>query len=218
MSAGYNNLQKPDISMAELLCTKLCHDITGPIGAVSNGAEFLEGADDGEILAQAVDLIKSSARQAVVRIQLFRLSYGVVRGDGNVDFEQIKSIAADYFEASKITLWWDLAENTAMPRVWGKLLLNMLLASSELLLRGGIMKIACRNDGGIISLTVSVSAEKMKDASDIKRIICGDGDGEMDAKNVQHYMLLALIKELGGVAECNFSDSECVISVRSSNG
>ena len=29
-----------DVRLAEMIATRLCHDLTGPIGAVNNGAEF----------------------------------------------------------------------------------------------------------------------------------------------------------------------------------
>lgn len=204
----------PYAAMAELLATRLCHDVTGPIGAVSNGAEFLEDIDENEIVAQAVDLIKSSARQAVVRIQLFRLSYGVVKGDGAVDFDQIKSIASDYFEASKITLWWNISEGISMPRIWGKLLLNIMLASAELMPRGGVMKINCKSDDTNHSITVNASAERLKDCADIKNIITGTADhADMDTRNVQHYLLASIIAEIGGAVTFSGSDTECEISV-----
>ena len=59
-----------ELRMAELLCTRLCHDLTGPIGAVNNGAEFL-GDEGFSMQGQAVELIISSAFSAVVRLASF---------------------------------------------------------------------------------------------------------------------------------------------------
>ena len=70
-----------ELRMAELLCTRLCHDLTGPIGAVSNGAEFL--SEEGfNMQGQAVELITSSAFSAVTRLQFYRMAYGKVRDHG----------------------------------------------------------------------------------------------------------------------------------------
>ena len=60
-----------ELKFAELLCTRLCHDLTGPIGAIANGAEFL--SDEGfDMQGQAIELISSSAAQAVSRLQFYR--------------------------------------------------------------------------------------------------------------------------------------------------
>ena len=48
-----------ETKLAEMLCTRLCHDLTGPIGAVNNGAEFLD--EEGfDMQNEAVQLIVTS--------------------------------------------------------------------------------------------------------------------------------------------------------------
>lgn len=54
------------LDFAALMCSRLCHDLVGPIGAVANGAELLaEGEQD--MLDDATSLISNSAGQAVRR-------------------------------------------------------------------------------------------------------------------------------------------------------
>src|ERR1700722_10587188 len=94
-----------ELRMAELLCTRLCHDLTGPIGAVNNGAEFL--SEEGfNLQSQAVELIISSAFSAVTRLQFYRMAYGKVRDHGEANLAEKQKLATDFFTDSKITLDW----------------------------------------------------------------------------------------------------------------
>src|SRR5262249_54790037 len=94
-----------ELRMAELLCTRLCHDLTGPIGAVNNGAEFL--SEEGfNLQSQAVELIISSAFSAFTRLQFYRTAYGKVKEQGEASLADKQKLALDFFAGSKITLDW----------------------------------------------------------------------------------------------------------------
>ncbi|MBY0354746.1 MAG: hypothetical protein K2Q12_03345, partial [Rickettsiales bacterium] len=91
--------------IAELLCTRLCHDLTGPIGAVNNGAEFLE-EEDFEMNADALKLMTDSAREAVSRLQFYRQAYGVVKESGDVALGEKKELVAGYLHQTRVKLDW----------------------------------------------------------------------------------------------------------------
>src|SRR5262249_32646848 len=94
-----------ELRVAELLCTRLCHDLTGPIGAVNNGAEFL--SEEGfSMQGQAMELIISSAFSAVTRLQFYRAAYGKVKDHGEANLADKQKLAIDFFTGSKITLDW----------------------------------------------------------------------------------------------------------------
>src|SRR5215813_167191 len=93
------------LRLAELLCTRLCHDLTGPIGAVNNGAEFL--SEEGfNLQGQAMELITSSAASAVARLQFYRLAYGRVKEQGEASIADGQKLAADFFAGGKVALEW----------------------------------------------------------------------------------------------------------------
>jgi histidine phosphotransferase ChpT len=78
-----------DTKLAEMIATRLCHDLTGPIGAVNNGAEFLD--EEGfDMQNQAVQLILSSAHEAVNRLQFYRQAYGRVGDTGEASLSDKK--------------------------------------------------------------------------------------------------------------------------------
>src|SRR6185295_12252219 len=129
-----------ELRMAELLCTRLCHDLTGPIGAVNNGAEFL--SEEGfNMQGQAVELIVSSAFSAVTRLQFYRMAYGKMKDHGEANLAEKQKIASDFFAGSKITLDWpDTSTDAAGVSIsikMSRLIYNMLIIASSTLIRGG---------------------------------------------------------------------------------
>ncbi|MBX9634016.1 MAG: hypothetical protein K2X44_03460, partial [Magnetospirillum sp.] len=63
------------LQLAELLCARLCHDLSGPVGAAAAGAELLEDMD-GNADAETVSLVADAAGGAVSRLKFFRAALG----------------------------------------------------------------------------------------------------------------------------------------------
>ena len=65
------------LDLAALLCSRVCHDLISPTGAIVNGLEVLdEKESDAETRVFALDLIKKSAKTASTRLQFCRLAFG----------------------------------------------------------------------------------------------------------------------------------------------
>ncbi|MDJ0685435.1 MAG: histidine phosphotransferase family protein [Alphaproteobacteria bacterium] len=126
--------------IAELLTSRLCHELVGPIGAVSNGVEFAEEVADGA--SDAIGLIADSARRAAARLQFYRLAYGRAgRTVGGVP--ALRDAAADFVAGEKAVLTWPEPVGAALvERAGGG---KLLLVSIEILM-GALMR------GGSISL------------------------------------------------------------------
>ena len=77
------NLTLGGSDLAALLCSRVCHDVISPVGAINNGLELL---DEGGSDADALDLIRTSALNASVRLKLARLAllpFGFEVGDAS---------------------------------------------------------------------------------------------------------------------------------------
>ena len=71
------------LDLAALLCSRVCHDLSSPAGAIVNGLEVLEDkASDEETKTFALDLIKKSAKTASARLQFCRLAFGAAGSAG----------------------------------------------------------------------------------------------------------------------------------------
>jgi len=196
-----------ELRMAELLCTRLCHDLTGPIGAVNNGAEFL--SEEGfNLQSQAVELIISSAFSAVTRLQFYRMAYGKVRDHGEASLSEKQKLAADFFTGSKITLDWPETHGDAVgvsiSIKMSRLIYNLLLVASHALIRGGTISVrigAAKNEQGEDSgkqVTVSAQGTGMKFDPEVERIFSGAFSvAELNPKNVQTYLTYRFVEDLG---------------------
>ncbi len=63
------------LDLAALLCSRVCHDVISPVGAIVNGLEVLEEEKDAEMRGFALDLIKKSAATASARLQFCRAGF-----------------------------------------------------------------------------------------------------------------------------------------------
>src|SRR3546814_14984721 len=84
---------KIDLRVAELLASRLCHDLVGPIGAVGNGLELL-GDEEFGMADDAMKLTTSSARQASPILQFFRLAYGMAGARVGPAYSPIRDLRA----------------------------------------------------------------------------------------------------------------------------
>src|SRR4051794_30380712 len=81
------------LDLAALLCSRVCHDLISPVGAIVNGLEVLEDDNDESTKTFALDLIKKSARQASARLQFCRLAFGAAGSAGaQIDLGDAESV------------------------------------------------------------------------------------------------------------------------------
>lgn len=208
-----------ELFMAELLCTRLCHDLTGPIGAVNNGAEFL--SEEGfNLQNQAVELITSSAFSAVTRLQFYRMAYGRVRDHGEASLTDKQKLAADFFADSKITLDWpdshtDAAGISVSHRM-SRLMYNLLIVASSALVRGGSISVRITQPAANQKeLTVIAQGGPLKWEAETTTILIGDASsaGELTPKNVQTFFTRRLADELDARIVCEPTDTAITFRV-----
>jgi len=152
-----------DIRVVELLCSRLCHELVSPVGAINNGVELIEemGADMAD---EAIGLIAHSADQASRRLRLLRLAYGAAGGDSSSLAEGAQA-AEGYFAGSKIKLEWLPGRPTGQPQQAGhlrqgigKVLLNLVILAEEALAYGGRIVVEPDRDGRSLVAAVGRSA------------------------------------------------------------
>jgi histidine phosphotransferase ChpT len=141
-----------DIRVVELLCSRLCHELVSPVGAINNGVELIEEMG-AEMADEAIGLIAHSADQASRRLRLLRLAYGAA-GDQS-GFAEVAQAAEAYFTGGKIKLEWPpgrLEQASRLPPGAGKVLLNLVILAEEALTYGGRIVVG-PDHGGIPTIT-----------------------------------------------------------------
>ncbi|UUX50529.1 histidine phosphotransferase family protein [Nisaea acidiphila] len=143
-----------DMSLIDILLSRLFHDLVSPVSATVNGAELISdlGADGGGDLGQeALSLIGSSARQASERLSFFRVAFG---GAGSTDDHSLAdgaALAQPYLKARKIAFELECAQEPKLvrPPLGGvKAALGFICALCECLPRGGTILLSAGDGGG----------------------------------------------------------------------
>jgi len=191
-----------DLRLAELLASRLCHDVVGPIGAVNNGMELL---NDGELdmADDALKLASQSAQQAADLLQYYRMAYGLAGHRQGGDLRPMHDLAVRFFAHHKADLDWSAgAMPTGLQDSAGKLLLNMLLLAGEALPRGGTVGVLFAEDNGAHEVAVvAVGA----DAGLREETQAGLADdvpaAELTPRSVQPYFTKRLARAMDGRLE-----------------
>jgi len=137
------------VEFASLLCSRLCHDLLSPVGALNNGIELLADETDPEMRNRCMELLAESARASVNKLKFFRLAFGAAGGFAeNVDTREAKGAIEGLFGTDgRIQLGW-LVSETSMSKGAIKILLNLALIAGDALVRGGRLDVGA--EGGEI--------------------------------------------------------------------
>ena len=152
-----------DLRVAELLCSRLCHELVNPIGAVTNGVELiseLEGRADPE----ALTLIGESAKVAGARLQFYRLAYGLAGAtSADLTLAEAAALAESVVATGRVRLDWPKAGSDAERRPGQravKLFFNLLVLAAEALPRGGRVVLAFAPGSAGVEIAISAEGEQ----------------------------------------------------------
>lgn len=187
-----------DLRVAELLASRLCHDLVSPVGAVNNGLELMAEDLDPEMLQDALALADKSAKQASSTVQFFRLAYGQAGRQVDMGPAQLKGLAEGYLKTHKAGLSW-AADSLVLngPDGGGKLLLNLIALAVETLQRDGTVRCEASTDGAEISVTGSGANARLRDET---RAAMADGVdvADLSPRAVQGYFTRLIARRMGG--------------------
>src|SRR6478736_2498373 len=145
------------LDLAALLCSRVCHDLISPVGAIVNGLEVLEEEKDEATKEFALDLIKKSARTASAKLQFCRIAFGAAGSAGaQIDVGDAETIARGFLEDDKTKLAWNLPRALS-PKNRVKLLLNMLVIAGQAIPRGGRISVDPVGSGESMGFKVSAA-------------------------------------------------------------
>ncbi len=185
-----------DLSVTELLISRLCHDIVGPIGAVNNGLELMSDDELG-MADDALELASRSAGQAATLLQYFRLAYGSAGVREVADSPTLQGLAADFLAHEKASLDWPpAAAPLDLPEGSGKLVLNMIALAAEALPRGGSVAVAL-NPG--VSIEVAAQGQDVGFRQEVEEGLADNVAVEdLTPRSVHGFFTRLVARRLGG--------------------
>lgn len=195
------------LKLTEMLCARFTHDIIGPVGALNNGAEFLR-EELGSKSSMAADLIESSAKEAVARVQYYRQAYGYLQANAPAAMDDTKTLINDYFAAGKVKVNWQETPN-GITSPQKKLLLNILIVANGTLIRGGTINININEN----KFTVIAKGEKVSLHENFRKTLQGEvPQDQVDARLIQIYYTYIVAKESGAKIEISENSEQVVFS------
>lgn len=185
------SLSGPDL--AALLCSRVCHDVISPVGAINNGLELL---DEGGADEDALDLIRTSALNASVRLKFARLAFGASGSAGaSIDTGEAEKAAKDFAEAEKkAEVTWN-GPRAIVPKNRVKLLLNLFLVAYGAIPRGGNVDVTLQNPETDAVFDITVKGKMMRVPGKFAELLEGREEEDVDAHAVQPYYTLLLAEE-----------------------
>lgn len=190
------------VDFASLLCSRLCHDLVSPVGALSNGIELLSDETDPEMQAQCLQLLSDSVQQASNRLKFFRLAFG---GGGNfsaqVDIREAQSALQGMFPPDKVRVEW-LIIPALLPKTAIKVLLNLSMIAGDALLRGGVLQVAIEQSGAVLDIAVRAEGPRLLLGEDLRQALDGTTpEGEMTPRVAPALLVRSLLAESGGTLQ-----------------
>jgi len=185
------------LDLASLLCSRVCHDLISPTGAIVNGLEVLEEGTDAETKDFALDLIKKSAKTASARLQFCRIAFGAAGSAGvQIDLGDAEAMARGFIE-DKITLTWNVPR-VLLPKDRVKLLLNMLIIAIATIPRGGRLAVDPVGDGESMGFRIVSSGLNARIPPAVPGLLAGSSEnGRIDAHAIQPFYTGLLAKACG---------------------
>src|SRR4028119_1091363 len=191
------------VDLASLLCSRLCHDLMSPVGALNNGIELLADEQDPDMRDKCLELLADSARPAARKPKFFRLALGAAGGFGEESdtHEAHAALAGLFGPERRIELGWMVAGDK-LPKGAVKLLLNLGLLAGDALVRGGRLDIGAESSDDVIELVIRAEGPRiLLDPKLRETLATGEADGTVEPRAAGAWLAHSLIAEAGGTIQ-----------------
>jgi histidine phosphotransferase ChpT len=188
--------------LAAMLCSRVCHDLINPVGAIGNGLEVLGDPNQSAMAEGAQELIANSAKHARAKLEFARLAYGASSTAGtDFDTRECERVARILFEIEKAELDWQVPL-ILLPKHKAKLLMNMLLIASTAVPRGGLVKVTVEGAAGseafkFVSTSDAEKRQRTLMPSGVEGLLSGRPEEGVDARGIQPFYTGLLARMTG---------------------
>ena len=188
------------LDLGALLCSRVCHDVISPVGAIVNGLEVLADEKDEGMRDFAYDLIRKSAVTASARLQFARLAFGAAGSAGSaIDLGDAEQVARGIFNDDKTRLDWQ-APRLLLPKNQVKLILNLLVIAQSTIPRGGVVSLALSGEGDGLQVQVGAHGPAARIPPALPLLLRGESEsGSIDSHSIQPYYT-GLVAQAAGLS------------------
>ncbi len=199
-----------DIRVAQLLCSRMCHDLIGPIGAVNAGLELQQEAGGADAVDEALSLVVRSANQATNRLAFFRIAFGLRSGiQGIMTIADVRALAQGLLAERKVVLDWpdqaDWGSERTVTLIAAQLVLNLVLLGMDSLPRGGTLGVRFADiagDSGAVGVALTASGRGARVKEEVRAVMDPSAAAEdLSARNIHGHWAALLAAVLGTAIE-----------------
>jgi histidine phosphotransferase ChpT len=210
-----------NVQIAQLMCSRLCHDLVSPVGAISAALELLEDEGAGDMAAgmdsEVLGLLGRSASETSNRLAFYRAAYGSGGGpDVAIPCDELEKLSKGALGGGKITLQWLADGAESLPNATAQLLLLLALTATEALPRGGNVNVRIQQmDEGLgIACIAEGPGASLKEA--VASILTGNGDpAQLSARDVTAYYAYLMASATGSEIETSSDEGAIMLAVLS---
>lgn len=192
-----------DVDLAALLCSRLCHDLLSPVGAMNNGLELLADEHDPQMRQRCMDLLAESAKAAADKLKFFRLAFGAAGGFGNeVDPAEAHAVVEPLVTSgNKTQLIWSVPA-LLMPKRAIKVLLNLVLIANDALVRGGKLHVGVERRDGETEIVIHADGMRVIFDEAVQNTLEGKvSANQIDSRTAAAWMVYSLCAQNGGAVQ-----------------
>ncbi len=201
------------VDLASLLCSRLCHDLMSPVGALNNGLELLADEQDADMRDKCLDLLGESARASANKLKFFRLAFGAAGGFGDsIDTREAQAALEGLFGAERrIELGW-MVGGDKLPKGAVKLLLNLALLAGDALVRGGRLDVGAESGEETIEIVIRAEGPRiLLDPVLRETLLTGDSGGAVEPRAAGAWLAHSLAAEAGGSVQLSDPAAEVLM-------
>ena len=201
------------LDLAALLCSRVCHDVISPVGAIVNGLEVLEDENDASMRDFALDLIRKSAKQASARLQFARLAFGAAGSAGaSIDLGDAEQVARGLFQDDKVAFSWS-GPRVLLPKNRVKLLLNLVVLGINAVPRGGAVHVTVTGDAEAWEFVLLSKGLNARIPPPAEALLAGSPEGgTVDAHGIQVFYAGMVARAAGMNVALAIAGDEVTIS------
>src|SRR5215210_1691318 len=187
------------VDLASLLCSRLCHDLMSPVGALNNGIELLADEQDPDMRDKCLELLAESARASANKLKFFRLAFGAAGGFAEaIDTHEAQAAIEGVFGAERrIELGWVVADGK-LPKGAVKLLLNLALLGGDALVRGGRLDVGAETRDGAIEIAVRAEGPRILLDPVLRETLVSGAGVTLEPRAAGAWLAHSLAGEAGG--------------------
>ncbi len=197
--------------LSALMCSRICHDLISPVGALGTALEVLGDESNTDMHADALELVKMSAGQASSKLQYLRMAFGAAGSTKSlVGIEELKSLVSDMYGGGKIEISWD-GDLTDLEKSRARLLLNLVMLAVQAIPRGGELTITCKTANGSEELVLRANGRKARLDEAVEKTLAGRApeDG-FDGRTIQPFYAGMIVREIKGQVFATATEEEVV--------